>query len=410
MTAFSTAAALALLLIPGAGQDPPPSGIDGKVFVGYQGWFAAEGDGSDRSWYHYSKSGKFEPGRCTIDLWPDVSELEADETFETPFRHRDGRPARVFSSYSAGTVDRHFRWMAEYGIDGAFVQRFATRLRGEDIDPHWERVLENCRKAAAHHGRAWAVMYDLSGLGKGEVGLVQKDWKRLVSEVRVTEDRDYLRHRGRPLVAVWGVGFSDGRPYTLAECLRLIEFLKSPEGGRSTVLLGIPSFWRERRRDAVNDDALHGVLARADVLSPWSVGRYADPETARAHADQVWAGDLRWCRKRGLDYLPVVFPGFSWHNMNPQAPLDQIPRLKGRFLWRQFHHAQRAGARSVYVAMFDEIDEATAIFKCTNDPPVGKSPFLTYEGMPPDHYLWLTGRAARAFAAGTPLPENPPRR
>ena len=45
--------------------------------------------------------------------------------------------------------------------------------------------------------------------------------------------------------------------------------------------------------------------------------------------------------------------------------------------------------------MFDEMDEGTAIFKCTNDPPVGESPFATFEGLPTDHYLWLTGMGGK---------------
>jgi hypothetical protein len=49
----------------------------------------------------------------------------------------------------------------------------------------------------------------------------------------------------------------------------------------------------------------------------------------------------------------------------------------------------------IYVAMFDEVDEGTAIFKCTNGPPVGANRFLTYEGLPNDHYLWLTGEGGR---------------
>jgi hypothetical protein len=47
----------------------------------------------------------------------------------------------------------------------------------------------------------------------------------------------------------------------------------------------------------------------------------------------------------------------------------------------------------VYVAMFDEVDEGTAIFKCTNDPPVGR--FATYEGLPSDFYLKTAGAAGR---------------
>ena len=43
----------------------------------------------------------------------------------------------------------------------------------------------------------------------------------------------------------------------------------------------------------------------------------------------------------------------------------------------------------MYLAMFDEIDEGTAFFKCANEVPVGESPFLSFEGVPSDRYLWL---------------------
>ena len=50
------------------------------------------------------------------------------------------------------------------------------------------------------------------------------------------------------------------------------------------------------------------------------------------------------------------------------------------------------------VAMFDEVDEGTAIFKCTNDPPTANgAKFVTYEGLPSDHYLRLTGLAGRVI-------------
>ena len=48
------------------------------------------------------------------------------------------------------------------------------------------------------------------------------------------------------------------------------------------------------------------------------------------------------------------------------------------------------------VAMFDEVDEGTAIFKCTNDRSTGGgAAFLTYEGLPSDHYLKLVGEAGK---------------
>ena len=43
--------------------------------------------------------------------------------------------------------------------------------------------------------------------------------------------------------------------------------------------------------------------------------------------------------------------------------------------------------------MFDELDEATAIFKTDNDPPVGDT-FVTFDE-PSDHYLFLTEELGR---------------
>jgi hypothetical protein len=64
----------------------------------------------------------------------------------------------------------------------------------------------------------------------------------------------------------------------------------------------------------------------------------------------------------------------------------------------------------IYVAMFDEVDEGTAIFKCTNEPPVGPNKFLTYEGLPSDHYLWLTGEGARMLRGERPIQSLIPER
>ena len=115
-------------------------------------------------------------------------------------------------------------------------------------------------------------------------------------------------------------------------------------------------------------------------------------------------------KKHDIAYMPVLFPGFSWYNLRNgvAAPLNQIPRLHGTFFWQQVYGAISQGAETLYLAMFDEMDEGTAFFKCSNNVPVGASPFLSYEGCAPDHYLWLAGMAAKALRGETALSAQMP--
>ena len=382
------------------------STLSNKLMCGYQGWFNAEGDGAERGWVHWTKRrGPLAPGNAKIDLWPDVSELGPDERFATGFTNANGRVAEAFSSFKQPTVLRHFQWMRDYGIDGAFVQRFIVDLRDPRGLRHNNTVLAHCREGANRFGRAYAVMYDLSGLGSNRVEQMMDDWRALRSRMNITDDPGYLRHRDRPLVAVWGVGFNDGRRYTIAECGRLVEFLKK-DG--CAVMLGVPTGFRELNRDSLKDPTLHDVIKLADVVSPWTVGRYRNPAEAKRHGERTWQPDIAWCMERKLDFLPVVFPGFSWFNMTGRQ-FDAMPRRKGEFFWSQCVAAKQAGATMIYVAMFDEVDEGTAIFKCANDVPVGEpSKFLTYEGLPSDFYLRLAGSGAKLLRNELPATDNVP--
>ena len=199
--------------------------------------------------------------------------------------------------------------------------------------------------------------------------------------------------------------------YTLAECRKLVEFLKNdPEAGGCAVMLGVPTYWREQTRDAVSDPAFHELIGMADVISPWTVGRYGTVPAVVKHAATVITPDLAWCAEKKIDYLPVLFPGFSWHNMYPTAKPNSIPRLGGDFFWSQFQQCKQAGASMLYVAMFDEVDEATAIFKCTNDvPKADGAEFISYEGLPSDYYLRLTGAGAKMLRGELPVDSAKPR-
>ena len=285
---------------------------------GYQGWFGAEGDGIGRGWYHWAGPDGFKPGSCKIDLWPDVSELDPDERYATPFKHADGRPAEVFSSFNRKTVGRHFRWMRDYGLDGSSCSALRWRCSTRWACGSSTVVLQNCREGA------------------------QPSWTHLRRDVRP------LRHGRRPDEPGDGGLEAAGRPHanhprpglpaspgqagsgrlglrvqrrtenTLQEGLELVRFLKEdPRYGGCTVMLGVPTYWRTLERDCVNDPTMHELIRRADIVSPWTVGRYRNPQQATEYAQRTLVADLRWCRENKLEYLPVVFPGFSWHNMSP---------------------------------------------------------------------------------------------
>ena len=364
--------------------------IRNLVMAGYQGWFNTPEDGAGLGWKHFEKEKEFKPGKCTIDLWPDVSEYE--KTYETAFKLPDETPAKVFSSYDASTTDLHFKWMKQYGIDGEFMQLFVVSIRNQKGKDNYNKILNNAVLSAEKYDRAICLMYDLSGMEAGEEDILIRDWKELCEKYKLVSrnNNHYVYHHGKPLVAVWGIGFNDRRKYGYEQVKKIIDFLKS-EG--CSILVGVPTHWRTLTIDAVSDTRLLELVKQADIVHPWLVGRF-DNNTYEPYRKSI-EEDIKWCKANGKDYMPVLFPGFSWHNMKKDAPQNMIPRLGGRFFWQQVKGAVDAGAESLYLAMFDEIDEGTAFFKCTNTPPVGESSFITYEGEAPDHYLWLAGEAAK---------------
>ena len=389
---------------------------EGLVMAGYQGWFAAEGDGSNNGWYHHGFIGDT---AANVDFWPDVSDYT--KKYVSPFKMADGSEAYLYSPYDEESVDLHFRWMKEYGIDGVFMQRFINEVKKPDRKRHINKVLENALKAARKYERAIGVMYDLSGWRTGDKQLLEDDWKELLSLFALA-DRDvnptYIWHNKKPLLTIWGVGFNDRRGYTSEDANEMIIRMKKVQD--VSIMLGVPYFWRTLGRDTEDDPFLHQMIKEnVDIVMPWAVGRY-NYNTY----DSISAGlsaDMQWCRDNKVDYVPLVFPGFSWGNLrkNP-AIYNQIPRREGEFLWKQVVGAKVAGATSLYVAMFDEIDEGTAVFKCAEE---GKLPvfgearperrFIGIEkGLGSDYYLWLVGEAGKwirgnsGYSAAKPVRGN----
>ena len=370
------------------------------VMAGYQGWFAAEGDDSNRGWHHYGIKGGDSSGPTTIDMWPDMEEYK--NKYITPFKNEDGSNTYLYSPYDEQSVDLHFKWMKEYGIDGVHMQRFLSEVTSEKGKRHFNKVLKNALKAAKKYNRAISVMYDLSGSDSERVAYLEKDWNEIVAEFKLLdmeENPTYLRHNGKPLMTIWGVGFKDGRKYSIKDVADLVNLLKGPTN-KVSIMLGVPYYWRTLRKDTENNPALHQLIKKVDIIMPWAVGRYK----TRSYNPAIVVQDVKWTVENGVDYVPLVYPGFTWGNLKKNSKLyHQIPREKGDFLWKQIAGASKGGAKSLYVAMFDEVDEGTAIFKVKreNEVPVNGNSGYKFVGLDKslqtDYYLWLTGQAANWF-------------
>jgi len=313
--------------------------LDGKVMFGYQGWFNHPDDGADLGWVHWTNF--YEPISSTVDMYPDMREYGMDEKYDADLTFQDGRMAPVFSSFNKKTVVRHMKWIRDYNLDGVFVQRFISSANSlpkmNNKDTVTRHVMEGCET----YGRVFAVMYD--GIGD-RVADIKADWMHLVDDIDVTGTDRYLNHRGLPLVALWGYTVRDEA--TVDQLVELIDWFKNnPEPRyRASLLLGVAWNWYDQSASWMN------AFQDVEVISPWFSGS-TDYDRGQA-----------WCDENNVDFLPVVHPGFSWHNLY-DAPKNATPREGGNYFWDEVTEVVSKNAKSVYIAMFDEVDEGTAMFK-----------------------------------------------
>jgi len=370
----------------------PAGDVVGKLIAGYQGWFACQGDASPNNrWIHWGSSpGGLapSPGHQTFELWPDTREYTT--TFQTGYANLgNGQPAKLFSSWTTQTINTHFLWMQQYGIDVAAMQRFGKS------DPQKDGIATKVMTAAQTYGRKFYVMYDISGWTNFQAE-IKPDWTNvIVNTLHLTSSTAYAKQNGKPVVCVWGAGVS-GRPGNVSSWTDVINWFKA-QG--CYVIVGTARDWRTQ---ATNLPAYNA----ADMVSPWSVGSFGDLAGADNYA-AVMQADLAYLDGRGQDYLPVVFPGFAWSNWNG-GTRNQIPRQHGDFMWRQFANVRNKGIPNTYVAMFDEYDEGTAIAKAAENSSMAPTNqyFLTLDAdgvaVSADFYLRLTGDGAKMVKGQTP--------
>jgi len=414
MNSKRTLTAIALVLILcfsnlGWAQDQ----MKGKLMMGYQGWFLAKGDNSaPNEWKHWFRNTNTPSEQnLTIDMWPDMSEYS--KTYNTDMTYFDGSNAALFSSHDLSTTRKHFEWMRDYNVYGVHLQRFLGEIKDNRFFKARNNVLQNVMTSAAEYNRHFSVMYDLTGLAD-DGNLYTKlitDWEYLVDTYDILNASGYVKEDGRPVVAIWGIGFKD-RGLKTATFEAIINYFHNTAAPkyRAYVMGGVPDGWRTLSGSSETGLGWKSIYNSLDMISPWSVGRYKNEAEANAWKTNFIVPDLAACTAEGVDYMPVIWPGFSWFNLHDGA-LNQIPRNKGNFYWRQAYNAIDAGAKYIYVAMFDEVDESTAMFKLTESktqlPVLLKDRMVTLDidgtNLPSDWYLQLANQTQQMLDGTIPL-------
>ncbi|HEY1163633.1 MAG TPA: lectin [Chitinophaga sp.] len=363
----------------------PVGDVVGKVTVGYQGWFACVGDGSPiNAWWHWTQNWGQAPSATNngIKSWPDVRDYT--NTFATGWANlNNGQQARLFSSFSDQSVNVHFQWMQQFGIDCAALQRFNPN--GTE-GPIRDAITAKVRTAAETYGRKFYIMYDVSGWNNMQ-SEIKTDWTNKMKAY--TASSAYAKQNGKPVVCIWGFGFNDNNHnFTAAACLDVINWFK---GQGCYVIGGIPTWWRTAPADADSRQGFLDVYRAFNMISPWMVGRIGDANGSDWFYNNVNIGDQDFCNQNGIDYQPCVLPG----------DLQERQRAHGDFMWRQFYNMVRLSAQGIYISMFDEYNEGNQIAKTAESAawiPAGSNFFaLDEDGVAcsADYYLRLTGDGGR---------------
>lgn len=383
------------------GEAVDASTLEGKLICGYQGWFRAPGDDDDTGWQHYIPDwgGAITPAKIAVDYWPEMTEQSPAEQFvANGFTYPGGRQATLFSSNNARTVLRHFQWMEAYGIDGVAVQRF---LPGQNPDLPTLRVLSHVRAAANLTGRAFFVEYDMSGTAEADlVPVITKDWHSLVDTMKLTSDPRYLRQGGLPVVGIFG--FFEER-FSAATANAILDIFKDPGPYQAFVAGAGAWYWNVQPYS----DAWKDAIYRMGSWQPWNTGN-SGGNPGDVPNTSYWAADQAALAAHGVMYVPQIYPGSSDFNRSkkPWGPSTE-DRQSGTFLWSQVAQAATIKAKSVFLGMFDEIDEGTQIFKVSLTPPT-EANFRDHQGLPSDAYLCFAGEATKmlrgevAFSATKP--------
>ncbi|KXN86979.1 hypothetical protein AN958_09408 [Leucoagaricus sp. SymC.cos] len=302
--------------------------------------------------------------RPRFDLFPDVSLYSPSELYPVPgLTTNTNQQTFLFSSRNPSTVQRHFHWMAEHGVDGAFFRRGAGYLR-ESQDPKRilnNEVMDHVREAAEKEGRVFAIEYDVYDDSASDVALadvLEQDWKNLVYEKGVLNSLNYLRENGKPVISLSNLGWrSAGHTPTLVRSI-VAMFQRTTPGG-AYIMGYLPTFWRTLEDDAdPNSEFVDVWLNEFDAICP----HISTNNGERMKADMEFIRKWLEGGQKTVDYIPSVNAGESSHNRTRGSDKwNEFKRDGGRSLWKEIFNASRLGVRTMYGVSWDNYRSGCAL-------------------------------------------------
>ncbi|MFC1608292.1 LamG-like jellyroll fold domain-containing protein [Candidatus Latescibacterota bacterium] len=385
--------------------------LDYGAYYGYQAWHLAPDEGVFKKWEGWFEADT-SPTAANIhgDNWPDMSEYPNEDLFNTEMYYQNGEKAKAYSCSRYSTIDLHVKWMKDYGLKGHFYQVQCANITNSGILGRADVITEYVRTASEKYEVKFCMMpcnnAKTDADNENIVSKIINYWKHCVDDLKITESSQYMYQNGLPVIGFFGFGLLN-RPMSVTEATEILDFFQnSPEQKyRVYVMGGVHVGWRTNPKPG----GWEPVFLRLDMIAPWRTIHNFTDQTPIVRMYE----DLDYCNDNRMDYNPIVSPGGS--AMHLPGDLRNIdPRNGGKFFWDQVYEVCKMGSKFMFVAMFDEIDEGTAMYKMAeteNDIPIGSNQVTLDEDgydLPSDWYLRLGGSAQDMLDHSIPLTAHIP--
>lgn len=259
-------------------------------------------------------------------------------------------------------------------------------------------------QAAAKYGVGWAIEYDLSSANisgqDNNIGEVLLTDLNGAAGLGFFDNATYFHHNGKPVVELWGFGIN--KRVTPSAAMDIVTMVKN---AGYHVVLGVQQAWRSELQNTT-ETPYGDVYKVADTIQPWTVGSYGN-DNLEGFYTGTQQPDAQELSSLGIGSSIVIWPGSSSGNSlqdfvpgNPSIPVyEKNPRYNGTYYNTQIDHAVSLKPQFIFTAMFDEVNEGTAIMPTlrSNELPTNAQFIGLDDDQDHGYYLTRAGYATQAL-------------